>query len=220
MIFSTTQKRRLVWAVTALAVFIVTLISLRPQPQTSRPQFLVANRDVPSGAPLHSFFFGLARPDQITGGIPSDAVSDQELHLLKGTLVNLPIRQGDLLRRSHLRLAEPPKRISEQIPLGSRAYLIEVSAGATGVKSGDRIDVILSRPSAGAVTVAENLLVLESFEGREITVAVTVPELETLELARGNGTFGAVLRNPRDRQRGQRLNRKVSHRPIPIFHEG
>ena len=213
------QKRRILWGLSALLVFALTFFSLRRGASLGRPHLLIANRDVPAGAAINTFFFGLATAEQLTGPTPPDAVSDQELHLLKGTLVNLPIRQGDLLRRSHLRLADPPKRISEQIPLGSRAYLLEVAYGAS-VKPGDRVDVILSRATGGAVVAAENLLVLDAFQGREITLAVTVPELETLELARGNGSFSVVLRNPKDKQRGQRLFRKTRGRPIPIFHEG
>ncbi len=217
------RNRRLVWGAAFTLIFAGVFFSLRAEKEHGLSRrLLIADRDVPAGSPVTSFFFGMMREVVSGEPTPSDAVSDQELHLLKGTLVNLPIRRGEILRRSHLKLADPPKRMSEQIPLGSRAYLLEVHSGITSVKPGDKVDVLVSSASSARLTVVENIVVLEVHGDRDLTLAVTVAEMENLELARGQGTFGVVLRNPKDSRKGSgRFQRVIPGKPsIPVFYEG
>jgi len=182
---------------------------------------------VPSGVPVTSLHFGMVAGSEAAGELPLDAVTDQELHLVKGSLVNLPLRRGDLLRRGHLKAEPTPKSLAERIPLGSRAYLLE-SPAAGKVRAGDRIDLnfVETTNPANVFSLGENLLVLDTNRRDEMTLAVSSEDLETIELSRSRGRINVVVRNPEDSRRGRggrkpRFAASAKKRTtIPILYEG
>ncbi len=177
-------------------------------------------------------FFGMAKESSLKEPFSDDMITDQDLHLFKGAVINLPLRRGDILRRNHLMIVAPPKRVSERIPLGSRAYLLENSA-ASRLHAGERVDLSFI-PTSSPETVmllAEDALVLEAQGRDELTLALTLEEMESVELARSQGRIGVALRNPTEvRGKGtkkawSRLRQRRSRTGpdplrIPVFHEG
>ncbi len=220
------KRRRQALRTAGLVLVASVAYALTPAREANGPRFLIAQRDVPSGVPVTSLHFGMVPASQ-AGSAAADTVSDQELHLLKGSLVNLPLRRGELLRRGHLKAPSSPKSLAERIPLGSRAYLLEDVAAAK-VRPGDRIDLnfVESGNPAKVFTLGDDLLVLDTNQRDEMTLAVSMEDLETIELARSRGRMAVVVRNPRDTHRGTRARRprfaKAAAKParITIIHEG
>jgi len=222
---SPSRRRRYALRLLGLTLFVGVIALVIPGRKASGLRYLIAQREVASGSPVTNLHFGIVAQSETEGPVYPDTITDQDIHLLKGSLVNLPLRRGELLRRSHLKAAPHPKSMAEQIPLGSRAYLLE-NTSAAKVKAGDRVDItfLAADRGGGIVNLGEDVLVLDSDGQRELTLALTLDDLEGVELAKSRGQIGVVMRNPRDTKRkpGRRRARFSGKRPdgIQIIHEG
>jgi len=183
------SRRTLV--VLALALLAATLAMLLSMYRTEPlKEFLVAKRDLPSGAQLTATDFEL---------MPVDL--DERVYLrelLPDTSIAQALRRGELLPFSALGSLDsrqalvllPTQPIAEVIRVGSRVDVWFVAKSATQGASvpqrvGTALEVLsISRPTSDSTFAADSL---------RLEVAVSPPDLPALMLASADGGFIGVV---------------------------
>ena len=162
------------------------------------PRYLVALRDLEVDHPISFIDFTLRVSEEAVPG----AISDQELHLLKGAKVKSKIRKGEIAQFDKLILSAAIGGLAKTIPKGYKAYPIR-SSNRLAVRPGDRIDILLKPEKTGDIPIGllESVLVLElrSQEGdEELVVAASVADIQLLENAGQHGKLVIALRSSED----------------------
>jgi pilus assembly protein CpaB len=133
--------------------------------------------------------------------------------------IQIPILAGEPVVDAKLSPKGTPAGLVSRIPVGMRAYAIEVNeqTGVSGfVLPGHRIDIVQNKNASGsgqpeAELILQNLLVLasgqtftkpedKSIMSRTITLAVTPPQVDTLVAARSKGPLTLSLRGVNDNE--------------------
>lgn len=183
-------------------------------------RYLVARYALPNGHLLQLADLKLAvnLPDT------HHALSDQELHLIKGARLRGGLAKNEPLRQHHLVLSPQITGLARSVPRGYRAYQMMLSHRIF-VNVGDRVDVLSLPPDPfPAAVIAESVEVLQVRTGREMSVlivAVHRDEIGKLEKAQQRGKLTIALRNPNDHGRHERRRHsKAKPRPrIEVFAE-
>lgn len=153
------------------------------------PRALVARHPVPVGQPIGAIDF-VARSLAET---PPDALTDQDLHRLRGFRTVKEIAPGAVLVRSAVAPLEATP-LGKRIPFGFRAYALDRGAGVP-LDVGDRVDVFGG--AERSVRVAENLLIVAVADDGTPVAAVPDPAVRVLEeTRRRGGAVTVVLRRP------------------------
>jgi Flp pilus assembly protein CpaB len=163
------------------------------------PRYLVARRELPAGQPVTSIDFTLADAGGLGGEVPPGALTDQELHHLKGAATRTPLKAGQCLTRDDVRWPDPPEPLAKAVPRGLRAYSLDGDPGLE-IRAGDRVDVVLnpSDEKSPPFPLVEAALVLRIGRQGDLVVAVSSPQIQLLEKAKRQGKLTVVLRNPSD----------------------
>ncbi|MCB0406105.1 MAG: hypothetical protein KDD51_15095 [Bdellovibrionales bacterium] len=176
-------------------------------------RYLVARYDLAEGHLLQLSDFKLATGIRDEHG----AISDQELHLIKGARLRAQLSANRVLRQAHLLLSASVTGLARSVPRGYRAYQIMLSERIF-VGAGDFVDVV-SAPAdfLPPEIVAESLEVLQVRTGREMSVLVVAVhrnEIGKLEMAQQRGKLSIALRNPQDHIRvAEQRHKKRKPRP-------
>ena len=191
------------------------------------PRYLVARRNVPAEQPITSIHFTLVTQSASSDPIPKDALTDQDLYLVKGGFTNTALRTGQPLTLSMVNLPSSPEALGKLVPRGMRAYTLR-ETDTFDVRPGDRVDIHLnpSDERAYPVTLAEGIAVLRTTPS-ELIVAVTSSQIQLLEKGRRKGRLTIVLRNPQETVPTDSSNHRNGlfgtpklHRSIEILSEG
>jgi pilus assembly protein CpaB len=195
------------------------------------PQFVIAKRGVEAGASLG--------PDDLAlGDVSTDTVPETvftSLDQLVGRVTVVPLLQGQVITTSLLAPRGMGPGLQATIPIGMRAVTLEINE-ITGVAGylvpGSRIDVVqtLKDDKTGmpcARTLAQNVKITAigmrhnpqdgDGGGRSITLLVTPPQAELLELASSIGRPRFSLRSGNDltsvETKGITFAELLGHRP-------
>lgn len=172
----------------------------------ARTRVLVARHEVPAGQPVTAIDFttrSLSEED------PSDALTDQELHRLRGQRTVHPLAAGEVLVLS----AVAPVPLGKRLPFGARAYVLDRGAGLP-LAVGDRVDVFGGDGERSA-PVAENLPIVAVNEDGAPIAAVPDTVVRLLEETRRRGGVTVVLRRPDEPDKARRPARPGA-RAIPV----
>lgn len=174
------------------------------RPSINSPRFLVARRDLPSGHPVSLVDLALAGELSLKK-IPRGAMTDQDLHLLKGAYLKQAISEGSVVALDGLNLSASVTGLGVAVPKGKRAYRLRAESGME-VRPGERIDILLVPKSTHdmPILLVEGALIIQAgqIRGEELecnlVVAVSAMEVAILEKAEQRGKLKIALRNPGD----------------------
>jgi len=173
------------------------------------PRMLVARHPVPIGQPITTIDF----TSRMVEDAPPEAMTDQDLHRLRGFRTIQPLAAGETLVRS----AVAPKRelpLGKRIPFGTRAYALDRNPGIP-LAIGDHVDVF-GGDGRQSSRVAENLPIVAVSEDGTAIAAVPDPVVRLLEESRRRGAVTVVLRRP-DEPFSQRSGRGRRPALIPVL---
>ena len=210
----------LVSAAVALLICIEAFSIFCPKEHSIKAsRILVARRDLMEASPLR--FVDLAFEHLPTDKIPSGALTDQDLQLVKGAILERSLKAGQVLTLEEIRLSPRVAGLSSTIPAGHRAYLL-FSEQAKHLKYGDRVDVavIAQGPEQAPLILLERALVMDSdtdTQNNEVLLALTQEEINVLEENKRSGTLTVLLRNPTDLTREGRSKRRKKVKGIEVW---
>jgi pilus assembly protein CpaB len=199
--------------------------------ETKRSQMVVAKRSVDAGTALTEEDIALG--DSVSESIPETAFTS--LDQLMGRVTVVPLVQGQAITATLLAPRGMPAGLQAAIPVGMRAVTVEINE-MTGVAGylvpGCHVDVLqtLRDEKTGlpiARTLAQNVKIQAvgvrhnpqdgDGGGRSITLVVTPPQAELLELCATTGRPRFTLRNGNDlasvETKGVTLAELLGHRP-------
>lgn len=184
------RRAPLPWIAAAIIVTGLAVDTIRHRPLGSNaPRVLVARHEVPPGQPVTAIDFA-ARP---LASVPPGALTDQDIHRLRGYRTVRPLEAGEPLVRSAVASAVATP-LGRRLPFGSRAYALERAAGLP-FEVGDRVDV-LGGVGERTTRVAENLPVIAVSDDGAPIAAVPDGVVRLLEETRRRGGMTLVLRRP------------------------
>lgn len=176
----------------------------KKKPSINSPRFLVARRDLPSGHPISLVDLALAGERSLKE-MPRGAMTDQDLHLLKGAYLKQAISEGSVVALDALNLSASVTGLGVAVPKGKRACRLRAESGME-VRPGERIDILLVPKNIHdmPILLVEGALIIQAGEARgeeprNLVVAVSRVEVAILEKAEQRGKLKIVLRNPGDR---------------------
>jgi hypothetical protein len=169
-----------------------------PRFRLEDPRYLVARRALVTGNAVSFLDFGLS-PDV---GADADALTDQDVEILKGAKMASPLAVGEVLTRRHLAIPEGRPRLGARIPKGMRAYVVHPFE-PPALRTGDKVDIVLSPGSAldTPLILVEGATILDAgFRGEqfEAVLAVTAEEIQVVEKGKQRGKLKLALRHPDD----------------------
>jgi Flp pilus assembly protein CpaB len=188
-------------------------------------RYLVARRDLPEGFPVNFLDFIAVARSRLKVALPKGALTDQDLHLLKGAIFRSAVSEAEVLCLDQLQLSSRWVGLGSAVPKGFRAYPLH-PLNPLPVGQGDKIDILpVSGPDSGTPLV-EGVLVLQAgFRDPdfEVIVALSSPDIELLEKGQQKGKLSIALRNPHEapsaRRQGKPRSRKAKS-TVEIWSEG
>lgn len=190
----------------------------------SRPQVVVAARDIQPGVPI--------RPEQLKvmdwGGEKPPAGAFNRIDQVAGRILRTPAFAGEQLIENKLAPRTAKGGLATMIAPGSRAISVRVDevVGVAGFAlPGAYIDVLVSAKDANQTPfsriVLERIRVLAAEQEtaadpstpkvvRAVTLELTPREVEILDLARSVGSLSLALRGEFDNTRGQGRGARLS----------
>ncbi|MBI2371843.1 MAG: Flp pilus assembly protein CpaB [Deltaproteobacteria bacterium] len=190
---------------------------------TDLVEMVVVGEDLPAGAVLQAG--SLARQRLPQKYRPGSALTPEDVDLVLGQPLTVPLKRGDPLLWAVVGGAQPPRGLADRIREGGRALAIPVDpVAAVGghLRPGNRVDILVSNlPTGqgreGVRTVLENVLILATGsergqateQGQEpggeqpsdfstVTLLVEPQEAPLLVHARDLGKLTLTLRHPED----------------------
>lgn len=204
------RRAPLPWiAALALALGVAIDLWRRSPPGDHGTRWLVARHPVPIGQSITAIDFAVR-----TGAeAPPDALSDGDLHRLRGFRTTRPLDEGAYLVRSAVAPA-PEVSLGRRLPFGTRAYVLDRPAGLP-LAVGDRVDV-LGGDESRAARIAENLPIIAVSDDGAPVAAVPEAVVRVLEETRRRGAMAVVLRRPDEPVR-RVPGRPPRRRAIPVW---
>jgi hypothetical protein len=197
----------------------------KPEISLSEPRYLAARRDLPEGFPVNFLDFTAVPRSRLKVSLPKGALTDQDLHLLKGAVFRTSVSEGALLTLDQLQLSPRWIGLGGVVPQGLRAYPLR-PLNSLPVGQGDKIDILLvSGPDPGSSLVEGALVLQAGFRDPdfEVIVALSTDDIALLEKAQQRGKLSIALRNPQEAPASRRNLKQRSRKAksnIEIWSEG
>ena len=213
------RKRKLLifglaWLSAGLLTWFLYAKTVAPQ-QERKAQVVVASRDLPMGTLLRKNDLRLVNyPEK---DVPKGVIF--QTGGAEGRVLLVPVNSKEPVLASKLSAATSVEGVSSTIDPGFRAVSVPItdSTGVAGlVQANSRVDVIFTRP--GTMAEATSSIILQNIKvlstGRSVptgtavdprvaraqvvTLLLTPPDAQKLELAKNQGKVSLSLRNPLD----------------------
>lgn len=193
----------------------------------SMPRYVICRRDLFPGYRVSLRDFSFIPSKQVPGKIPLDALTDQDLELLRGATLRTRMNSKAVLTLGDLHIDNPNSRFSPSIPKGYRAYLVGGLQIPSVLSPGDQVDVVFTPANGdgGSRTIFEGIKVLKSRTvGEETAVLLALPPtfVPVLEHVKNRGKVSLTLRSRSDflaEPVAERVGRSRA-RKVEILQEG
>lgn len=232
-------RRLIVTALAATASLLVMTwiagkLTSRKDFAITEPRYLITRRALPQGNPAHFLDLTAVPRSQVEGDLPAGALTDQDLHLVKGATFRQAMAARSFITVAMLHLSANVSHLGSTIPKGLRAYSLR-PANELKVAPGDRVDIFVNPADARELPIilADGAPVLQAGTRDgifEVVAAVSAEQVEWLEKGKQRGKLNIALLNPQDRSTKnstdaarlwlQKSNRrKVAPRRIEVWAE-